>query len=177
VKKSLSILLVVLLMLNVLGYYLVFLGLQYKSTYDTTLRIDSNNYSVDEEITIKVPLAIPYMENKGYERVTGEIEHNGEYFTLVKQKLQNDTLFIVCIKNHDREKLANALGDYVKTFTATPADSHQAKTIPAFIKDFLPSKISLESSVAGWMLALDFRQCTNACPSAYLTINSPPPRV
>jgi hypothetical protein len=119
------------------------------------------------------------MENKDYERVTGEIEHNGAYFTLVKQKLQNDTLYIVCIKNHDREKLANALGDYVKTFTDKPADSHshQAKTIPGFIKDFLPSKISLESSVAGWMLAYHYQHSSNTCNSAYLSINSPPPRI
>ena len=36
----------------------------------------------------------------GYERVNGEFEHNGEFFKLVKQKLENDTLNIVCIKDH-----------------------------------------------------------------------------
>jgi hypothetical protein len=177
-KKLFSISLVFLLMLNVLGYYGVFLGLQYKNTRDLSQRLDADDYNEDEAITIKVQVAIPYMTETGYERVKGEIEYNGEFYSLIKQKLANDTLFIVCIRNHERKEIKNALSDYVKTFSdKTSDDGNQAKTIPSFIKDFLPTEISLETSVAGWIHAFHFGHFTESAPSLYLTINSPPPRV
>jgi hypothetical protein len=175
-KKTFSILLVVLLLLNVLGYYGVFLGLQYKNTHDLALRLDADNYTNDEAVTIKIPLAIPYMESTDYERVTGEFEHNGEFYTLVKQKLVQDTLIIVCVKNHEGKQIKKALVDYVKTFTDKPTSGNQAKTIPALIKDFLPTNISIESSNIGWVLGSSFKNESNLLMSIDLSIISPPPR-
>jgi hypothetical protein len=117
------------------------------------------------------------MEKTDFERVSGEFEHEGEFYTLVKQRFEHDTLFVVCIKNHERKEIKKALSDYVKTFTDEPAAGHQGKTIPSFIKDFLPSEISLEPLVAGWTIAFHFGQFTASPASQYLTITSPPPRV
>jgi hypothetical protein len=175
-KKTFSILLVILLLLNVLGYYGVFLGLQYKNAHDLALRLDADNYSNDEAVTIKVPVAIPYMETTDYERATGEFEYNGEFYSLVKQKFVQDTLVIVCVKNHERKQIKNALVNYVKTFTDKPASGHQAKTVPSLIKDFLPTNISIESSVTGWVLASPFKKEANTFASTDLPIISPPPR-
>lgn len=177
-RTTFSILLIVLLLLNVLGYYGVFLGLQYKNAQDFTSRLDAEDYTEEETFTIKVPLVVPYhTDDQQYERVNGEIEHKGEFFRLVKQKLSKDTLYIVCIKDHTGKNIKKALSDYVKTFSDKPADAnHQSKTVPSFIKDFLSIEISLMSSVHGWIHTINFPQGNETFSSLFLTITTPPPR-
>jgi hypothetical protein len=177
VKKITSICLLVLLLLNVMGYYGVFMGLRYKNTLDVAIQLDADDYDESEVIVIKVPLSVPYMENTDFERVSGEIEHKGEFYNLVKQKLSNDTLFVVCVKNQQRKHIEKALEDYVKTFTDKASEpGHQAKLVPSFIKDFLPTEILIESSIAGWSTSISFGQIDSAPLYPDPTTTSPPPK-
>jgi hypothetical protein len=94
-KKAVSILLVFLLLFNALGFYGLLRGLQYKTALDLVRRLDSQQYSKDETITIKVPFAIPYqLDSNGYERVDGEIQYDGEFYRLVEQKLLGEHFFV-----------------------------------------------------------------------------------
>ena len=133
------------------GYYGVFVGLKFSSEISLREQFDDESYA-NEEVTIKVPIAIPYAtDSKGYERVDGEFEHNGQIYRLVKQKLQNDTLFIVCVKDNQTQKINQELADYVKSYTDKPFSTKQAtKTISIFSKDFISSTTSIESASTGW---------------------------
>jgi hypothetical protein len=133
------------------GYYGVFVGLQFSSEVAMRKQFDAENYFNTEEVTIKVPLTIPYAtDSKGYERVDGEVEHNGQVYRLVKQKLQRDTLFIVCIKDQQAQKINQALADYVKSYTDKPFSAKQnAKTVTVFSKDYISTSTSLEPASAG----------------------------
>lgn len=151
-KKVIAITLVVLILFNTMGFYGIFVGLRYKAKRDIVQRLDLDQYRHDETITFKVPLSIPYIsDDEGFERVNGEIEHKGEFYRLVKQKLVQDTLYIVCIKDHQSKNIKKALADYVKTFTDKPANnkSHHKAQI-TFIKDFLPSRFSISHGTEGW---------------------------
>jgi hypothetical protein len=174
-KKVISILLVALLMLNVMGYYGLFLGLKYQNTQQITERLDSDDYTDNETITIRVPLAVPYYPDTEFQRIDGEIEHNGEFYHLVKQKLLRDTLHIVCIKDIKSKHIKQALTDYVKTFTDHPADAAQGKTIPGFIKDYLTTNFALGSSSTGWNLSFEFHIVVEPVSLFFLPIHSPPP--
>lgn len=135
-----------------MGFYGLFVGLRYKAKRDIVQRLDREQYSHEETITLKVPLSIPYIsDDDSFERVNGEIEHEGEFYRLVKQKLVQDTLYIVCIKDHKSKTIKKALADYVKTFTDKPVDSKsQSKTQITFIKDFLPSLFAISNGSEGW---------------------------
>ena len=109
-KKVTSICLMILLMLNIMGYYGFFLGLEYKNARHLSQRIDSGFYHDGETITLKIPMAIPYYPNTDFERVEGEIEYNGGNYRLVRQKYYQDTLHIVCIRDHQGTVLKQALG-------------------------------------------------------------------
>lgn len=115
-------------------------------------RLDNKQYSDHETVTLKVPMAIPYHTDANqFERVDGEIEYKGEYYRLVKQKLEKDTLYIVCIKDQDSKRINQALADYVKTFTDKPSNAKQsAKHLTSLIKEFLPSSVVLTNVSAGW---------------------------
>jgi hypothetical protein len=175
-KKPISILLILLLLFNALGFYGLLQGLRYKTTADLVKRLDTQRYSEDETILLKIPVAVPYqMDSEGYERVDGEFEHEGEFYRLLKQKYQNDTLFIVCIKDDASKRIDQALTDYVKTFTDKPVDAkHTAKV--NFIKDYLPSKISICANSTGWNYVLSFSIKKYALLNRAESIHSPPPR-
>jgi len=170
--------LILLLLFNALGFYGLLQGLRYKTTQDLVKRLDNHRYSEDETILLKIPVAVPYqIDSEDYERVDGEFEHEGEFYRLVKQKYQNDTLFMVCIKDHTTKRIEQAVADYVKTFTDKPVDAkHNGKVITIFIKDFLPSHITIKSISTGWHSEFVFGIRTPSLTDRDQSIISPPPR-
>jgi hypothetical protein len=151
VKKSLTLLLLLLFVLNIVGYYGVFVGLRLSADRTMREQFDADSY-ISEEVTFKVPIAIPYAsDSREFERVDGEFEHEGQVYRLVKQKLQSDTLYIVCVKDHQAQKINQALADYVKSYTDKPFNAKQSvKSMNVFSKDFISTAITLEASSTGW---------------------------
>jgi hypothetical protein len=139
VKRGFTIFLLALFLLNVLGYYGVFLGLQVNNTRAMQARFDTDSYDQFHEVTVKVPLTVAYLnDSRDYVRVDGEFEHEGEVYRMVKQRYQSDTLYIVCVKDKASKKINQALTDYVKTFSDKPAgEKGNTKTIQNFIKDYM----------------------------------------
>jgi hypothetical protein len=179
VKKLLSLLLVVLLLFNVLGYYGLFLGLQYQNSQQMIAKFDAEEYSNSETITIKVPITIPYAsDSRDYERVNGQFEHEGEFYRLVKQRLLHDTLFIVCVKDMQSKNIHQALTSYVKTFTDKPVDNHSnTKAFSLLSKDYISHTVSIGHSSSGW--SFDVVKKTSLLtfiPTFYPSIDPPPDR-
>lgn len=141
-KRLLSIGLIALLLFNTMGYYVVFVGMQMQAQRDMEQRLDGENLDGEELFTIKIPINLSYWQNMpDYERVNGRFEHNGEFYTLFKQKVENDTLQVVCIKDHAEKKLFTQLSQTVKWVLGSDnSSSHQktAKFLQNLIKDYLP---------------------------------------
>jgi hypothetical protein len=177
-KKAVSILLVLLLLFNSLGFYGLLRGLQYKNTLDLVKRLDNQQYSKDETITLKIPFAIPYQLNSnGFERVDGEFQYEGEIYRLVEQKLERDTLFIVCIKDQASNRIQEALEDYVKTFTDKPSHAkNTAKTFANFIKDFLPAPTMTSSLSDGWSYSVVAIPFSENIVGRNIPVFTPPPK-
>lgn len=176
-KRLFTIALLVLLLLNILGYYGVFLGLQYSNDEAFNRRLDNERYRAEETITFKVPLAVPYhIDDTEFSRVEGVIENNGQMYRLVKQKLAHDTLYIVCIADHQQSKIKRALSDYVKTFADQPVKKSNGKTIPSFIKDYILSDSAVKPANVGWNYSIGFSIGDDKLPTSSSEIPSPPPK-
>ena len=174
-KKLTAHLLIMLLLLNVLGYYGVFIGIKYRHTSDLSQRFDDSNFENLQTVTIKVPLTVPYYGDTKFERVDGEIEHKGEFYRLVKQKYEKDTLYIVCVRDLQSKSIKQALADYVKTFSEHSSDGKTAKTLPGFIKDYISTQIDMRPSATGWKSEIQFGSTEQLFESFSLTHHSPPP--
>jgi len=179
-KRVLSIVFLFLFLLNVMGYYGVFMGLQLGHERQARIKLDLGDYSPGREVVIKVPLTVPYStDQKEFVRVDGEFEHLGEYYRLVKQKLFKDTLFIVCVKDDNLKEMHQALTDYVKTFANAPVSSAKSssnnETSFSFIKDYTSGTIALTMQETGWAETLRFN-CdeTLSVVSFSSSINHPP---
>ena len=173
-----SIVFVTLMMFSVLGYYGILIGIQYQTKSDLIGKMDADDVSDEETFTIKVPMAVPYhVDAENYKRVDGEIEHQGEVYRLVKQKLANDTLYIVCLKDQQSKHIKVALKDYVKTFSDKPADAKQTtKNLLSLMKDYLPTAINVSSSSPGWSYSLSAGWTEDSIQNLSLSIPSPPPK-
>lgn len=141
-------------------------------------RFDNEEYARTEEITIKVPLTVPYAtDSREFTRVDGEFEHQGDVYRMVKQRLKSDTLYIVCVRDNASKDIKQALEDYVKTFTDKPvSEKSNSKTSQNLIKDYIVSSITLQTISEGWNKV--FTQGTQArgYNSHNIQLTSPPPK-
>ena len=166
-------------LLNVLGYYGIFVGLRLRNVQELIQKLDDNAYNASEAITFKMPITVPYnTDSRDFERVDGEFEHNGEVYRLVKQKLSQDTLYIVCVKDQESKKINQVLADYVKTFTDKPSSAKQgAKTAPSLIKDFIPFTVDVSNTSSGWESITDYSLSPeNLIPTFSPSVVHPPER-
>lgn len=176
-KKLAAILFTTLLLLNVAGYYGLFLGLKYKHKTEMIKKLDAGEYSNLEPIIIKLPLSIPYAsDSRDFERVDGEFEYQGEFYRLVKQRLSQDTLFLVCVKDHKRKQLDLAVTHYVKTFSDTTSDEHSgSRSLSTFSKDYLNHTFAITKLSFGWECDLiKFSSIVAFISSFYPSVLLPP---
>ncbi len=177
-KRVGAILLSVLILLNVVGFYGILTLVEINQRSVFLGKLDRNLLSNDSSIVIPISISIPYMANQPtYERVDGEFEYKGEYYSLVSQRYTNDTLYVKCIKDVGKKRIRTALADYVKTFTDNPTDTNQQTQLyKNFIKDFLPSHLELTAASDGWKSTLLFLAFIDSCRCQPSVIHGPPPR-
>ncbi len=176
-KRLFSIAMLLLFLFNVVGYYLFFLGLRYQANVEMNQRLETADYRADETITFKIPITVPYYaDHRDYERVNGSFERRGEFFKLVKQKLERDTLYMVCIKDRQEKKIFNAMTDFVKLSNDLPASSqHTLKLLGGFIKDYVPTPSVKTQAGPVETAALNFVPFQFNLLATDLPVYSPPP--
>lgn len=177
-RRTLAITLLAVFLFQLVGYYFVYFGLSVQANKSLISRLDAHDYSVDQTMTLKIPFTLPYwMEKEQFERVDGDFEYQGQFFKLVKQKLSNDTLYVVCIKNQEKKQLFDALADYIKLSTDQPATSKQAlKLWGSIVKDYLPIESTELTHGGVWYLSNEFaRDQFSLVASPVTFVISPPP--
>lgn len=122
--------LLVVFLFNVGGYYIVFWGLRIQKDHELTGRLDANLYDPEETIELRIPVALPYpLQSQDFQRVDGRFEHQGEFYKLVKHRLKDDTLYVVCIRDVQTRELVNTMKDYVKLTHDLPKTSSGKKAL------------------------------------------------
>lgn len=177
-RKLSSFLFILLMFMNVMGYYWILTGMQFHSVQSFESKLNTDNYSKSETVTFKFHLAVPYFTNQDFARAEGQFEYNGEYYHLVKQQFANDTLQLVCIKNHDSKRINTALNDYVKTFADQPTNTGKSTLeISSLIKDYLAQPFSISHSSEGWTSTLYYSLPSIGEPISFQTTVTQPPEL
>jgi hypothetical protein len=144
----------VLFLLNALGYYGILQGFKAKSmiAWETA----ETGEGLGSTVTFKIPLTVPYGVDSGeYQKTEGQFEYNGEVYQLVKQKLEKDVLYIVCAKDETSSMWGRAIADYVMSFSDTQDDSSESSAVqPNLIKDFISLSIALTRQTDGWHMTV-----------------------
>lgn len=153
--------------------------MQYRNDRVMVKVLDANEYSDYQTITLKVPVAIPYMQdNTDFARVDGKFEYQGEHYRLIRQKYAEDTLTVVCIRDHENERITQALSNYVKTFSDKGSEHNKSSKLTlSLIKDFLPHTFALSTLTSGWQMEVIQHSLDNhLVPTFTASVVHPPER-
>jgi hypothetical protein len=115
-KRTVSALLLTILLFNWFGYRLLISFMESKANVELETQFDENKYDESQLISIKIPVRyLPYFNNSsGFERVDGQIEVEGVQYKYVKRRIYNDSLEVLCIPNHTVMKLRTAENEFFK---------------------------------------------------------------
>ena len=106
-KKIVSILLLVILCFNIIGYKFVANYFEKKAITDMQTALYENKYNEAELVSFKTALNQPYVTNTdGYDYIDGEMDVNGTYYQYVKMRIYNDTLEVLCIPNYTKSNIS-----------------------------------------------------------------------
>ena len=156
----------------------MFWGLRFETDQKLTARLDADLYDRGATVEIKIPVTLPYpIYTEGFKRVDGRFEHKGEFYKLVKHKFQNDTLYIICIRDHETRELVSTMTDYVRLTQTFPASNEKAQNfLSKLAKDFF-SRIDLTvAHQAGFIADISFVELGDLFKQRALPIDSPPPK-
>ncbi len=154
----------------------MFWGLRSKARADLLQRLDAEKYTGDELVVLTIPITLPYpVEDNEYERVNGQFEYKGQFYHLVKQRLDNDTLFMVCIKDLQEKKLVAAMYAYSDMAHSLPSSAkHAMDLLGKLFKDYTHDTISIIGYNA-WSLLIAFHEPAFLLTSQCYPVFSPPP--
>lgn len=93
-------------------------------------QLDRNEYREEELIEIKIPFQVPYNTDwADYRREDGEIEVQGQYYSYVKIKISQDTIYLKCLPNAGKNKLAAARQEISKKLNNLPGNDEESGSI------------------------------------------------
>jgi hypothetical protein len=178
-KRLTAIFFLLIFLFNTGGYYLAFWAIKQHAKENLLERLNASQYSKEESVVFTIPFSLPYPVSDGsYERVHGDFEYGGEYYKLVKQKLVNDTLFIVCVKDKETKHIEETLSDYSKSANNLPIGAKQAfNFLSKLFKDFhSETEITISAATIVVQTKAATRSITPVVQPHY-SIDTPPPEV
>lgn len=178
-KRTVSILLLVLFLFNVGGYYFVFWGLRKQVSFELTQQLDKGIYREAETVELKMSIPIPYVGTSDeFSRIKGKFEYNGNFYHLIKQKLENDTLYVVCIPDMKEKNLVSTMTDYAQVTNELPDQSKKVfHFLSKLLKEFRTSTTTSSNITTGWTIGIEHCATIDSTLPAFTSIASPPPKL
>ncbi|HYF69026.1 MAG TPA: hypothetical protein VD884_12870 [Ohtaekwangia sp.] len=177
-KKLVSIFLLLVFLFNVGGYYFVFWCMQHQAREKLLHRFDSNNYQDHELVVLSFPITLPYpVSSDEPTRATGKFQYNGKEYRLVQQRFENDTLFVICIKDTESMRIASAINEYIQIANDLPGTNQALGFLGKLYKDFNTTTIIAFTPFNDPVEPPQFFSfSSSALPDPFHRIESPPPQ-
>jgi hypothetical protein len=183
VKRIAAILLLILLLFNWVGYEFYTAILQNNADQTMVAKLDQNNYSDAELISVKVPAThlSSYVNSKEFQRVDGKIEIEGVQYNYVKRRYTEDSLELLCIPNKTATSIQIAKNEFFKLVNDLqhPGQSKKSEQHNSSFKGFNAEYYSNPQSFAISDLTTVRQKVTDhyllQIPSVYLTRAGQPP--
>ncbi len=115
--------------------------------------LNNNTYNQADLFLVKIPINLPYQTNwNGYERVDGEVTVSGETYKYVQRKVENDTMYLQCIRHTEKINIEQKANDYFGKTTDALTNTNASKkasnnTIKYQVEDFVYTQHSWQAFV------------------------------
>ena len=166
---------------NLTGYGFFFRYYINQSNQQIAQQADNSQYADSELTEIKIKLNLPYVTDwSAYERYDGEMELDGKHYNYVKRKVSQDTLYLLCLPNEVKTKLAIEKIDYAAKVNDMPAgkdhtNSSGKKNI--FLNEFNQQMICFDFSVGTSVTQTERFYTHKHLPDTYIDCIGQPPEV
>lgn len=111
-KRITAYVLLLAFLLQVGGYYVMLGWMQFRWRYTVEDQLDAGLYDGLQPFTVRIPLSLPYSYPQADERVQGEFEFQGDVYRLVRRKVVNDTLYLLCVRDVNARRLQHQFEVY-----------------------------------------------------------------
>ena len=175
-KKAFSILLLMIFLFNLGGYYLLFWILKEQANQELSVKLDEGEYNENETFEIKIPITLPYpLQNNDYERHSGQFVYKNDHYQLVKQKYENDTLTIVCVKDAQSKHLSRVMDSFSETSNNDPSDEGALNIPMKIFQEYMSGLSTSIDGTSGWVQAIVDSIYSDGFSLVILSKPSPPP--
>jgi hypothetical protein len=142
-------------------------------------RLDAECYLQHEVRVIKIPIAVPYaIDSREFVRINGTFEHQGTFYRLIKQKLSQDTLTILCIRDDGNRKIHEVIEDVAYTFADQwHSNSSTPKPLQSLMKEYITTSTLLRTCTSGWVMVLPLQTYSEILVPSFTSSIKRPPRV
>ncbi|HEX6227004.1 MAG TPA: hypothetical protein VFZ52_21445, partial [Chryseolinea sp.] len=123
---------------------------------------------------------LPYgsPDSEGYEFASGHFTFDGKVYQTIKQKIYNDTLFVVCIHDPTTTEADSQIKDLAKTFADDKKESDAGlKVLSSLAKYYLQFDMRLQSLSLGWTIEYLFEDAADKRTADLSRTTFRPPRV
>jgi hypothetical protein len=177
VKQFFAILLLISLLYNAFGYYLLYLYGSGKVRIESTAQLPESALEV-AKFKVALYTSVPDTE---FENVDVEMDIEGKTYHIVRQRIKNDSLYLYYVRNFQKEELRAAVNDITENQNSAQGASHNTPAkdlVKSFLKDyfindgFVPGALALSDVFRPSIPAV---APADAPRSAYLLVFSPPP--
>ncbi|NCD69678.1 hypothetical protein [Mucilaginibacter agri] len=129
-RKLFAIFLLSIHLYNLGGYIVLFQYFIYQSNHFKEEQISKNLYKSSDLVEVKIPVNLPNINNwNHFERISGTIQLQENWYNYVKLRMTRDTLFVMCVPNYRTTKLINANIIYAREVSEAPLNAKK-QTLP-----------------------------------------------
>jgi len=151
-KRTLGGLLVVLMLLNVAGYYSMLLFMRSQAAVALSQRLQATPHERGGTFVIKLRLANPYLSSaNAYEAVSGDFTYQGNVYQMLRQRVYNDTLYVVCMHDERATRANEKVKEYARSFGEEREEQAAVIVMAAEAKYFMAQPACVQHGEAGWV--------------------------
>ena len=182
VKKTASILLLVLLSFNWIGYRFLTGWLEHRADATLQSRIAHSDFDENKLVAITVPLNTPYMSgaSTAFEPYDGEIDLNGVHYHYVKRRVLDGNLVLLCLPNESKDKIRHSRAEFFKLVndlgTPNQGKEKNSSAVKSFAPEYSPEGNCWSVRPPEVVAVTGFVPETNYPASAFHQVVKQPPR-
>ena len=111
-----------LLIFNLGGYQLLFQYFIYQSDNFITEQINNNRYKSTDLVEVKIPVHLIISDWDAFQPIGGQVRFKDKVYNYAELRLTRDTMYLMCIPNHEKARIINAKNAYNKQINDIPVN-------------------------------------------------------
>jgi len=148
--------------------------------YHLHSKISTSEIAQSEKVVVKLPIALPYSTNwEAPKEVNKKVQKGDEFYQMVEQRMENDTLYTTMIADHSAREsfmeLSQMVSQHLKQ-DASNDDQPTSSLINLLIKEYCNSKNVVTLYILDWSQTESNFSCPIITLSAFQSSIFSPPR-